>query len=152
MIVPSIVTVVGFLQVAAVAEGNATVTERATDEARSHAPSFIFFDMKFPFERGTRGTWGALQVGEKVLGSQAHLKQKVRNSGNALPKILTFFTVFYSSLHIRAGANNHKTVSNRGLGLSSRDMPRGGKTVKLMLRTPSAVNSSIEELSTTTLR
>ena len=95
MIVPSIVTVVGFLQVAAVALGKATVTERATDEARSNAPSFIFFDIEFPSERGTRGTIGASQVGEKVLGSQAHLKQKVMNSGNALPKILT---IFYSLL------------------------------------------------------
>ena len=95
MIVPSIVTVVGFLQVAAVALGKATVTERATDEARSNAPSFIFFDIEFPSERGTRGTISASQVGEKVLGSQAHLEQKVTNSGNALPKILT---IFYSLL------------------------------------------------------
>lgn len=80
-------TVVFLVQVAAVAEGNATVTERATDEARSHAPSFIFFDMKFPFERGTHDTWGALQVGKKVLGGHCHLKQKVIKSGNALRKI-----------------------------------------------------------------
>ena len=105
MIVPSIVTVVGFLHVAAVAEGNATVTERATDEARSHAPSFTFFDMKFPFERVTRGTWGALQVGEKVLGGQAHLKQKVRNSGNALPKI---WTLFYSFLQFFTYSNRRE--------------------------------------------
>jgi hypothetical protein len=74
LIVPSIVTVVGFLQVAAVALGNATVTERATDEARSHAPSFIFFDIEFPSERGARDTISASQVGEKVLARQSHLK------------------------------------------------------------------------------
>jgi len=95
LIVPSIVTVVGFLQVAAVALGKATVTERATDEARSIAPSFIFFDIEFPSERGARGTIGASQVGEKVLGRQSHLKEKVTKPDNALPKIST---TFYSLL------------------------------------------------------
>jgi hypothetical protein len=94
------VTVVFLVQVAAVAEGNATVTERATDEARSQAPSFIFFDMKFPFERGTHDTWGALQVGEKVLVGQLDLKQKVAKLGNALRNISR---IFYSFLQFLQG-------------------------------------------------
>ena len=89
-------TVVGFLQVAAVAEGNATVTESATDEARSHAPSFIFFDMEFPFERLAQHS-GCAVGSEKVLGSKNHSKQKVAKSGNALPKILTNFYSFLQS-------------------------------------------------------
>jgi hypothetical protein len=91
------VTTVGFLQVAAVAEGNATVTENAITEARSHAPSFTFFDMKFPFEKGRQGTFGALQVAQKVLGGLSHLKKKLTNSGNALPKILTTIYSFLQS-------------------------------------------------------
>lgn len=145
-------TAVFLVQVAAVAEGNATVTERATDEARSHAPSFIFFDMKFPFERGAHDTWGALQVGEKVLVGHLHLKGKMAKLGNALRKISRDFYSFLQFLHVYPGVIGHKAELMETPGVSSRVIPRGGNTVRLMLRMPSAVNSSIEDLSTTTFR
>jgi len=99
-----------------------------------------------------RGTLSALQVAEKVLGGLSHLKQKMAKSGNALPKILTIFTVFYSLLRKYSGSNSHETITTRDPGTSSRVVPRGGKSERLMVRTPSAVKSSIEDLSTNTLR
>jgi hypothetical protein len=53
--------------------------------------------MKFPFEKGRQGTFGALQVAQKVLGGMSHLKENLLKSGNALPKILTTIYSFLQS-------------------------------------------------------
>jgi hypothetical protein len=67
--------------------------------------------MKFPFEKGWQGTFGALQVAQKVLGGLSHLKKKLTNSGNALPKILS---TFYSFLQFFT-ESNRREISRNGI-------------------------------------